>query len=181
MKIPIKQHLSITKKEWNGLVILVILIAGVLLAPYGYRWFRKDNTINFKDFDKAAAQLDRAKNNGYYADSSAGSFDKISHPVMFPFDPNILTAAQWKLLGLSTAQANVILHYRAKGGHFYKKEDVKKKLSFTLLALKKRMSKEMYHELVEEEMINIDGLPRQIKTLISHAEKHVAPIFKVFI
>jgi len=131
MKIPIKQHLSITKKEWNGLVILVILIAGVLLAPYGYRWFRKDNTINFKDFDKAAAQLDRAKNNGYYADSSAGSFDKISHPVMFPFDPNILTAAQWKLLGLSTAQANVILHYRAKGGHFYKKEDVKKIYAIT--------------------------------------------------
>jgi DNA uptake protein ComE-like DNA-binding protein len=131
MKNPIKQQLSITKKEWNGLVILVILIAGVLLAPYGYRWFRKDNTINFKDFDKAVAQLDSAKNNGFYGDSSAGSNDKIVHPVMFPFDPNNLTLAQWKQLGLSLQQSTVISHYRAKGGHFYHKEDVKKIYAIT--------------------------------------------------
>ncbi|MBB3057435.1 helix-hairpin-helix domain-containing protein [Mucilaginibacter gotjawali] len=126
MKSRIKQHLSITKKEWNGLVVLVILIAGVLAAPYGYRLFRKDNTINFKDFDKAAAQLSSVEKNGTIGDGDPGTDVKITNPVMFPFDPNVLTVPQWKQLGLSGRQANVILHYRAKGGHFYVKEDVKK-------------------------------------------------------
>ena len=131
MKTRIKQHLSITKKEWNGLVILVIIIAGVLAMPYVFQLFRKDNTINFKDFDKAAEQLSKAEKNGNYNDSAAASGKKIAHPVMFSFDPNTLTVAQWKQSGLSERQANVILHYRAKGGHFYKKEDVKKIYAIT--------------------------------------------------
>lgn len=131
MKSRIKQHLTITKKEWNGLVVLVILIAGVLAAPYGYRLFRKDNTINFKDFDKAVAQLSSAEKKGTNDDSGAGADVKIENPVMFPFDPNVLTVPQWKQLGLSVRQANVILHYLAKGGHFYKKEDVKKIYAIT--------------------------------------------------
>ncbi|WP_295667735.1 helix-hairpin-helix domain-containing protein [uncultured Mucilaginibacter sp.] len=131
MKSRIKQHISITKKEWNGLVVLVILIAGVLAAPYGYRLFRKDNTINFKDFDKAAAQLSSVEKNGNESDSDPGTDVKIASPIMFPFDPNVLTVSQWKLLGLSGRQANVILHYRTKGGHFYTKEDVKKIYAIT--------------------------------------------------
>jgi len=131
MKTRIKQYLTITKKEWNGLVILVILTAGVLAAPYGYRLFRKDSTISFKDFDKATAQISRAEKNGNYGDSINSPDNKIANPVMFPFDPNALTAAQWQQLGLSERQANVILHYRTKGGHFYKKEDVKKIYAIT--------------------------------------------------
>ena len=126
MKKRIKQYLSITKKEWNGLVVLVILIAGVLIVPYGFRLCRKDNTINFKDFDKAAAQLSEAEKNGNNNDGPGNDTAKIANPVMFSFDPNTLSAQQWQQLGLSERQANVILHYRAKGGHFYKKEDVKK-------------------------------------------------------
>src|SRR5271166_2785524 len=131
MKAQIKKYLSITKKEWNGMVILVILIAGVLVAPYVYQLFRKDNTINIKDFDKAAAQLDKAEHQGNYGDNKSGSDDKISHPVMFPFNPNNLTVQQWQQLGLSEHQANVIKHYEAKGGKFYSKEDVKKIYAIT--------------------------------------------------
>ena len=126
MKAHIKNYLSITKKEWNGLVVLVILIALVLAAPYGYQMFHKDNTINFKDFDKAATQLSRAEQRPLSAGGNAGSDDKIAHPVMFPFNPNNLTVAQWRQLGLSEHQANVIKNYEAKGGKFFRAEDVKK-------------------------------------------------------
>ena len=47
MKTRIKNYLSITKKEWNGLVIFVALIAIVIAAPYAYRLIHKDTTINF--------------------------------------------------------------------------------------------------------------------------------------
>lgn len=131
MKTRIKSYLSITKKEWNGLVILVILIVLVLAAPSVYQLFRKDNTINFKDFDKAAAQLNKAGFKPNTEAENSGADDKIAHPVMFPFNPNGLTIEQWKQLGLSEHQANVIKHYEAKGGKFYTAEDVKKIYAIT--------------------------------------------------
>jgi len=126
MKAQIKKYLSVTKKEWNGMVVLVILIALVLVAPYVYQLLRKDNTINFKDFDKVAAQLNEIEDQKSYAEGKRLSDKKIIHPVMFPFNPNNLTIQQWQQLGLSERQASVIKRYEAKGGKFYSKEDVKK-------------------------------------------------------
>lgn len=123
MKARIKNYLSISKKEWNGMVILVILIACVLAAPYIYQWFHKDNTINLKDFDKEVAQLKAA---GYDTAGNSSASEKIVHPVMFPFNPNTLTVQQWQQLGLSAKQADIIERYIAKGGRFYAKEDLKK-------------------------------------------------------
>jgi len=131
MKAQIKKYLSATKKEWNAMVVLVVLIALVLVAPYVYQLFRKDSTINIKDFDKAVAQLSKAENKSGDVENNRGSDDKILHPVMFPFNPNNLTVQQWEQLGLSEHQANVIKHYEAKGGKFYGKEDVKKIYAIT--------------------------------------------------
>ena len=113
------------------MVVLVVLIALVLAAPYVYQLLHKDNTINFKDFDKAIAQLSKIEQVDGYADDKPVSDDKLLHPVMFPFNPNSLTVAQWKQLGLSERQANVIIHYEAKGGRFYRKEDLKKIYAIT--------------------------------------------------
>jgi len=156
MKARIKNYLTITKKEWNGMVILVILIAGVLAAPYVYQLFRKDNTINFKDFDKAVAQLSKAQKNGSYVFEKAGADDKIANPVMFPFDPNKLTIVQWQQLGLSQRQAMVIDHYRVKGGHFYKKEDVQKIYAITPADYKRL---EPYINIPEEAYVSKKAKP----------------------
>ena len=130
MRSRIKNYLAITKKEWNGIVVLVILIALVLAAPYVYQWFRKDSTINFSDFDKAAAQLDKAAKEGKYSMAPPDTVKNL-HPVMFSFNPNTNTGAQWLQLGLSQSQAAVIVHYEAKGGKFYKKEDLQKIYAIT--------------------------------------------------
>jgi competence protein ComEA len=128
MKATIKKHLSITKKEWNGMVVLIIIIALVLVAPYIYQQFHKDNTINLTQFDKDVALLKQAKDIGpvYTNDSNELSESKLANPVMFKFDPNNLPAAQWKQLGLSDHQISILKHFEDKGGHFYKKEDVQK-------------------------------------------------------
>jgi competence protein ComEA len=132
MKARIKNYLSVTKKEWNGMVILVILIALVLIAPYVYQVSGKDTTINVKDFDKAVARLGTIEQQeGYKADDATADDVKLLHPVMFPFNPNNLTVDQWKQLGLSAHQANIIKHFEVKGGRFYSKEDVKKIYSIT--------------------------------------------------
>ncbi|WP_295795132.1 helix-hairpin-helix domain-containing protein [Mucilaginibacter sp.] len=133
MKTRIKNYLSITKKEWNALVVLVVLIALVLAALYVYQVFSKDNTINFKDFNKAAAQLNKAGvKSGFDPDKEAPeTTERKTPPVMFPFNPNILTISQWQQLGLNEHQAEVIKHYTDKGGRFYNKQDLKKIYAIT--------------------------------------------------
>jgi competence protein ComEA len=132
MKSRVKNYLSVTKKEWNGMVILLIIIALVLAAPYVYKQFHKDKVINFKDFDKDVALL---KGAGVTLASTSPaaplSDDKAAHPTLFVFDPNNLPAEQWKQLGLSERQISIIKHFEAKGGHFYKKDDLKKIYSIT--------------------------------------------------
>jgi len=128
MKSGLKNYLSITKKEWNGMVILLIILAIVLAAPYIYQQVHKDNVIDFKDFDKDVALLGHAKGGAVsgYTDYEKLSDEKIAKPVLFVFDPNNLPAEQWKQLGLSERQISIIKHYEAKGGHFNRKEDVQK-------------------------------------------------------
>jgi competence protein ComEA len=120
----IKNYLSVTKKEWNGMVVLLVLILLILAAPYIYQCFHKETPTDFKDFDKAVALLNSGKNNDL-------SEEKIANPVLFKFDPNNLSAEKWQQLGLSERQINTIKNYEAKGGRFYKKEDVAKIYAIT--------------------------------------------------
>ena len=132
MKNSLKTYLSVTKKEWNGMVVLVIIIILISAAPYVYQKFHKDNTINFKDFDKAVAVLKQGRDtNIAFMDEVADYSGKPAHVDLFKFDPNDLTVEQWKRLGLSDRQVTIIGHYQAGGGHFYKKEDLKKVYGIT--------------------------------------------------
>ncbi len=128
MKPSLKNYLSITKKEWNGLVILVLLIILVLLTPYAYRLFYKDKIINFNGFNADATQLPAGDTGNTAIDADD---IKNRHPVMFAFNPNHLPAEQWLKLGLSQQQIDVLKHYEEKGGRFYSKADVQKIYSIT--------------------------------------------------
>jgi competence protein ComEA len=44
----------------------------------------------------------------------------------FPFNPNMLSEEDWKKIGLSERQIKGIKNYEARGGKFFRKEDVKK-------------------------------------------------------
>jgi len=123
MKQHTKNYLSITKKEWNGMVMLVVLIALVLLFPYVYQFWYKDSTINQTELNHALAILGKAK-----IDSTQNTVadTKIANPVLFDFNPNNLPADKWKALGLSDHQIRIIKNYEAKGGHFYRNTDLQK-------------------------------------------------------
>jgi competence protein ComEA len=123
MKQHAKNYLSITKKEWNGMVVLVVLIALVLLSPYVYQFWHKDSTINQTELSHALAVLSKAK-----IDSTQNIISdiKIANPVLFDFNPNDLPAEKWKMLGLSDHQIRIIKNYEAKGGHFYRNTDLQK-------------------------------------------------------
>ncbi|MBL4676235.1 MAG: helix-hairpin-helix domain-containing protein [Mucilaginibacter sp.] len=117
MKKQLKEHFSITKREWNGLVVLLLLIVLVLAAPYVYQRLRKDTTINEKAFAAAVAELEKA-NPQIKTVTTTG--------VLFRFDPNSASYADWQKLGLTTKQAQIIKNYTAKGGRFRKADDLQK-------------------------------------------------------
>lgn len=106
------------------MVVLLILILLILAAPYIYQYFHKEPPTDFKEFDKAVALLNSDKSNSL-------SEAKITNPVLFKFDPNNLPAEKWQQLGLSEKQINTIKNYEAKGGRFYKKQDVQKIYAIT--------------------------------------------------
>lgn len=112
------------------MVVLIILIAMVLLAPYVLRANRKDNTINFKAFDKPIADAD--KTDDLIADENifAGN-RKTTPPARFKFNPNNLPLNSWIKLGLTEHQAQVVKHYEEKGGRFFTKADVQKMYSIS--------------------------------------------------
>jgi competence protein ComEA len=130
MRPQIKNYLSVTKKEWNGMVVLIILIAMTLLAPYAFRANRKDNTINFRASDKATPETDETAS--IIADENAFAVDHSAQPaVPFKFNPNHLPITDWIKLGLTEHQARVIKHYEEKGGRFFTKGDVQKMYSIS--------------------------------------------------
>ena len=132
MKSSVKNYLAITKTEWNGLVILVVLISAVLAAPYVYRQFHKDSVLNLKGFNSAIAQLKKAGVTGKSIEEEGGTEPgRRSSVVLFAFNPNNLPAAQWQKLGLTARQVKGIKNYEAKGGRFYTKADVKKMYTLT--------------------------------------------------
>lgn len=123
MKSTLKNYLSVTKKEWNGLVVMIVLILLALAAPYVYRLFHKDKIINFNQFETDAAKLKVA---GFEQEEK-----KMVSAHLFAFNPNHLPDTTWAKLGLTKHQIGTIKHYEAKGGSFRTKADVQKMYSLS--------------------------------------------------
>lgn len=119
--------LGFSRKEYQGIVVLIFLIIVVMLVPYVYKQFSKPGPVYDKQFAKDmqevlhAEKVSRRKVN--YDDYSGGDRRNRSY---YLFDPNNLPVAGWKKLGLSERQIRVIKNYEAKGGRFYKPEDLSK-------------------------------------------------------
>jgi competence protein ComEA len=130
LKPAVKNYFILTKSDWNGLVILVLLIIVVKFAPQVYEYYHPPKAVNFYKLDKAVAQL---KATGI---SGQGTLDdEQDAPVkprkLFAFNPTQLSVQQWQKLGLSDGQIKGIKNYEAKGGRFYTKADVKKMYTLT--------------------------------------------------
>jgi competence protein ComEA len=131
VKSSVKNYFTITKTEWNGLVVLVLLIIGVLAAPFVYEHYHQEPEVNFDRLNKAVAQLKAAGVTEMANDESIADKPVSKAVKLFNFDPNNLPAAKWQALGLAARQIKGIKNYEAKGGRFYTKADVRKMYTLT--------------------------------------------------
>jgi len=184
MKSHIKNYLSITKKEWNGMVVLITLIALILAAPYVYQLCRKDNTINAKEFDNALAVLDKAKKSQAddYADKASITYKKAAAGAVIELN----TADSAKLTGLhgiGPSFAMRIIRYRDRLGGFYRKEQLKEVFgldSVTYAGLQAQVKVDpSYIKKIPVNKVSFDGLSRfpylnykQMNAIINFREQH---------
>jgi competence protein ComEA len=135
MQEDIKSYFSFTKKERVGIISLLVLTVCISLIPRLYSKLIttatppnfdsalavlsiKDNDTSFNDFKKYDAEKDYT--NKY-------KFDKENlEATLFNFDPNSIDSATWHKLGTKAKTASSIQKYIAKGGKFWKAEDIYK-------------------------------------------------------
>lgn len=128
-------YLNFTKKERSGIIALVFLIFVIILTIFFLPYFKTDEIPDYTEFKNELARLKtdssenrRFKNSEDYANdySLVEKRKEVLPAEMFVFDPNTASVADWTRLGIREKTALTIQKYTAKGGRFYKPEDIKK-------------------------------------------------------
>ena len=103
-----------TRSERNGVLLLIAFSLAILMFPKLYSTFRKPTeAINFTDFEKAIANLDRLK----AADTEGVLLENGKQNIsLFGFNPNTASLDKLTQLGLSQRIATTLIHYRERGG-----------------------------------------------------------------
>lgn len=83
----------------------------------------KNEKIDFSAFEQEIATFTSQQASDNEGSAAAVQNDE---PVLFPFNPNNASQEDFIRLGLSPKVATTLIHFREKGGRFFKKEDLKK-------------------------------------------------------
>jgi len=142
-------YFGLSRREFNGLLALMVLVVVISFIPAVYLRLWPENN-DLKAEDSAIQQLELVMTGKIRAEE----------PRLFRFDPNTIGIAGWQQLGLSAKQAAAIGRYRARGGRFYTAGDLKKMYV---------LSPERYARLLPYVHINpkTAGLPEKRKYVYS--------------
>ena len=122
----LKDYLHFSRKDRIGALALVMLILLTYFIPYLIPG-SSNSELKEATFLKIADSMEKASSPGLKSDHKSDFSDKgFNNGAVFSFDPNVLDSAGWIRLGLKPSHIKTILHYRGKGGHFYKSEDLQK-------------------------------------------------------
>jgi len=129
----LKNYFSFNKRERNGIFVLLIILILVILIPKFLRFFTPSEMNDFVDFKNDVAlfekNLKNKKDSSSFTNFDYNNIDKsVAENKLTPFlfNPNNLSEEKWKALGFDNKQIKTIKKFEAKGGRFYKKEDLKK-------------------------------------------------------
>lgn len=139
MRIWLNKYFSFSKGEFNGLVLLILIIVLLKSFPLIYNYYKSPE----KDDANLSASIQKIiltdKESYHYTKDRIENSSTKRVVSLFKFNPNTIDLAGWKALGLSPKQAQSIVNYRNKGGKFYKAEDLQKMYT---------ISPEMYKKLL---------------------------------
>ena len=127
-----KEYLSFTKKERFGILILLLIIVISVILPF-YFSPPAPGAATIAEFEQKLALLQSMQPDSAQQPYDSNAYlETVYEPVetheyrLFPFDPNTLDRAGWQQLGIREKTIAIIQNYVAKGGRFYKPEDLQK-------------------------------------------------------
>jgi len=124
----IVDYFDLNKREQRGMILLFLILIIIIIAKFLIPVFIQTEILDTAEFE--ARVLEFQTKQKQLADSLASlkKFDTEKTLKLYPFefDPNNLSIEKWKKLGLSDQQISNIKNYEAKGGKFYKPEDLAK-------------------------------------------------------
>ncbi|MEO7802623.1 MAG: helix-hairpin-helix domain-containing protein [Ginsengibacter sp.] len=133
-------YFNFSKKERTGVIALLTGIIFLMLLPFLFPLFKTKEIHDKKEFEKevallksietAPAKIYQKDSTGIYAQDydlpAENNYKPARHKEEFYFNPNTLSEAGWQKLGIKDKTIATIKKYIAKGGKFYKPEDLKK-------------------------------------------------------
>lgn len=121
----------LTGEQWLGLLILGVIIA-VTLVGMKYLQPAEEPTILVEDSIKTDFKDYQTKQDSLYKAKWKKTYKRDTIAIrMQVFDPNTVDSMTLLHLGFKPWQAKNMLKYRAKGGKYRKKEDLKKLYGMT--------------------------------------------------
>ncbi len=172
-----KDYFTFSRKERRGSIVVVILIFCMTMAPLFFSYFVQEDRVDHSEFALEIAQLkidsSQRKYAGYndpeFANDHSFEYSRKKEAVVFYFDPNTATVAEWVKLGVKEKTATTIQKYIAKGGKFYKPEDIRKiwglhKRDADRLVPYVTIKKQLPQYAVYEKKEEIERLPNSYKS-----------------
>ena len=140
MKQFFKDYFTFNRKERNGILVLCVMIALLILYLNLQQFVVSPTTVGSVDlqfkiegFLEEEKAKKKRKDETSYATQPANSRSKTTKNESstasveyFPFNPNKASEADWAKLGLKEWQIKAIAKYREKAGDFKSAEDFKK-------------------------------------------------------
>jgi competence protein ComEA len=119
----LSEYFSFSRKDRIGIMALLVMILLFFFLPLLFREGPASGTKIFPVDPLSPASEES------FTRTSVKEYSKAEEnfkPELFFFDPNSITAVEWKRLGLPEKTTRTIINYRDKGGRFYKPEDLLK-------------------------------------------------------
>ena len=121
----------LTGEQWLGLLVLGVIIAGTMVGMK-YLQPADEPTILVEDSVKTDFKDYQTKQDSLYKAKWKKTYKRDTIAIrMQVFDPNTVDSMTLLHLGFKPWQAKNMLKYRAKGGKYRKKEDLKKLYGMT--------------------------------------------------
>ena len=122
----LKSYFTISKREFNGMLVFIGAMVLIFLFPYIYdKIMFEPITVKIETLKPIITEIEDNIDKPDYYDSNTETDTKYKG-ILFNFNPNTLPLEGWIKLGLSPKQAASIIKYVNKGGKFYRAEDVEK-------------------------------------------------------
>ncbi|HET6767144.1 MAG TPA: helix-hairpin-helix domain-containing protein [Chitinophagaceae bacterium] len=140
-----RDYLTFTRKERIGILVIVGVIVFTLFLPDVLKetsdnnptqidtaWLAAVKKLEIKKPDSLDDHFQKKNDDedafAYQYDRKKINYDEpnISKGELFYFDPNTISSADWKRLGVRDKTIQTITNFLSKGGHFYKPGDLQK-------------------------------------------------------